>query len=312
MIAPLATYSNRKHTRDYTSILTPEILRRQRQKGKEERNDFLQWLLNRSKTESHPGPDETDPAIICARLLHTNFASVHTTSFIGTNALLDILAAPKAEGVMETLRKEATETMDDDERLWSRSSLMKMYCLDSALRESSRRASIIGVGMNQRVTVPGGVTTPEGWHLPEGCMVATHSWGAHNDENLYPDADKYKPFRFIELRDKIPDVSDDSERADREQAYLDKAHLSFIATSPSYLGFGHGRHACPGRFFAAQELKLLIAYLLTRYEIQMVMEGGLGGNWNGKGVRPECFWIGPNHVPPTGAKVRVRRRKEFR
>ena len=329
MVASLATYNNRKHTRGFNKVLKPEIHRRQRLRPsadpekdakaddalqsdvEDEKNDFLQWLLTRSQTKSHNSPDETDPNIICARLLHTNFASVHTTSFIGTNALLDILASPRNEQVLETLRKEALDTMDGDDKLWTRNSLSRMLYLDSALRESSRRASIVGVGINQTVTAPGGVTTPEGWHLPEGCMVATHSWGNHNDETLYPDASKYKPFRFVELRENIPDTAS-ANQADKEKAHLDKAHLSFIATSPSYLGFGHGRHACPGRFFAAQELKLLIAYVLTRYEVQMVMEGGVGGNWNGKGARPECYWMGPNHVPPTGAKVRVRRRKEFR
>ncbi|KIW32981.1 uncharacterized protein PV07_04487 [Cladophialophora immunda] len=338
LVAPVATYSNRKHTREYTEILTPEIIRRQRlqqetasgpksehkgseaeQTGDEAKNDFLQWLLTRSLTKSYPLPDETDPRIISARLLHVNFASVHTTSFIGTNALLDILAAPKNERVLETLRKEALDNMEPDagsgpaSSMWSRTAISKMHYLDSALRESSRRASIIGVGVNQKVVAPGGITTPDGTHLPEGCMVATHSWGCHNDESLYEGADKYKAFRFVELRDKISSgVGDgDRDKAEREKEYLDKAHLSFIATSPSYLGFGHGRHACPGRFFAAQELKLLLAYLLSRYEIQMVMEGGLGGNWNGKGIRPECYWAGPNHVPPMSAKVRVRRRKEF-
>ncbi|KIW80965.1 hypothetical protein Z517_03988 [Fonsecaea pedrosoi CBS 271.37] len=338
LVSRIVTCSNRKHTRAYTEILTPEILRRQglqdettsdseaehkdsetERPGDTAKNDFLQWLLTRSLTKSYLSPDEADPQIICARLLHVNFASVHTTSFIGTNALLDILAAPRNERVLETLRQEALDNMEPDagsgpaSRMWSRTAIAKMHYLDSALRETSRRASIIGVGVNQKVVAPGGITTPDGIHVPEGCMVATHSWGCHNDETLYEEADKYKAFRFVELRDRISSgLGDgDRDRADREKEYLDKAHLSFIATSPSYLGFGHGRHACPGRFFAAQELKLLLAYLLSRYEIQMVMEGGLGGNWNGKGIRPECYWAGPNHVPPMSAKVRVRRRKEF-
>ncbi|KAH0831706.1 cytochrome P450 [Fonsecaea pedrosoi] len=338
LVSRIVTSSNRKHTRAYTEILTPEILRRQglqdvttsdseaehknsetERPGDTAKNDFLQWLLTRSLTKSYLSPDEADPQIICARLLHVNFASVHTTSFIGTNALLDILAAPRNERVLETLRQEAWDNMEPDagsgqaSRMWSRTAIAKMHYLDSALRESSRRASIIGVGVNQKVVAPGGITTPDGIHVPEGCMVATHSWGCHNDETLYEGADKYKAFRFVELRDRVSSgLGDgDRDRADREKEYLDKAHLSFIATSPSYLGFGHGRHACPGRFFAAQELKLLLAYLLSRYEIQMVMEGGLGGNWNGKGIRPECYWAGPNHVPPMSAKVRVRRRKEF-
>ncbi|KIX02230.1 uncharacterized protein Z518_08169 [Rhinocladiella mackenziei CBS 650.93] len=341
LVAPIVTYPNRKHTRSYTKILTPEILRRQqlqqgganledvendgaKASGKEtgaERNDFLQWLLTRSLRKSHVFPDEADPDIICARLLHTNFASVHTTSFIGTNAILDILATPPSEGVVDKLRAEALATMDTDDesepgsKMWSRTSLGNMHFLDSALRESSRRASIIGVGVNHKVIVPGGVTTPDGTHLPEGCMVAVHSWGLHNDEGIYAGAGGYRPFRFVELRDQIgecPGENDMAESAakEKEKAYLDKAHLQFIATSPTYLGFGHGRHSCPGRFFAANELKLLIAYLLTRYDIHMVMEGGVSGNWNGEGVRPECFWAGPNHIPPMGAKVSVRRRSE--
>ncbi|EXJ92197.1 hypothetical protein A1O3_00747 [Capronia epimyces CBS 606.96] len=404
LVAPIITHPNRKHTRAFTRILTPEIVRRQglqQVQGQEAgsdvkevndvekeshsdcdgggragpKNDFLQWLLTRSLTKPklRVHPDETDPDIICARLLHTNFAAVHTTSFIGTNVVLDILSAPLSESVVDTLRAEAVETMDADlesspsstAKMWSRTSLAKMTYLDSALRESSRRASIIGVGINHKVVVPGGITTPEGTHLPEGSMVAVHSWGLHNDENIYSVAGAYRPFRFVELKEQIgrrepaksgtvgigqgegepegsgksgsgsgsgsrdeasPTAAHETDRArerehekdknkEKEKAYLDKAHLQFIATSPTYLGFGHGRHSCPGRFFAANELKLLVAYLLTRYDIQMVVEGtsgaagndGLNGNGNGRGVRPECYWAGPNHVPPMGAKVRVRR-----
>ncbi|KAL2417885.1 Cytochrome P450 monooxygenase [Exophiala dermatitidis] len=399
LVAPIITHPNRKHARAFTRILTPEILRRQQQQQQQQtnnsmttdqadsKNDFLQWLLTRSlkrssstsasnnRVSSTLCPDETDPQIICARLLHTNFAAVHTTSFIATNALLDILSVPLVQGVVDKLRAEAVETMDvDADRdntlgsavsgpgpMWSRTSLSRMHYLDSALRETSRRASIIGVGINHKVVAAGGVTTPAGTYLPHGSMVAVHSWGLHNDEKIYNMAGEYRPFRFVELKDKIGRSELQSERrresenlgsseneklglseshgseanaerdekgearthrgGDRDDAtkiYLDKAHLQFIATSPTYLGFGHGRHACPGRFFAANELKLLMAYLLTRYDVRMVLDGhehnGNGGeredgNGNGLGVRPQCYWAGPNHVPPMGAKVRVRRRK---
>jgi len=32
--------------------------------------------------------------------------------------------------------------------------------------------------------------------------------------------------------------------------------------------FGYGRHACPGRFFAANELKVIIVKILERFEIK--------------------------------------------
>lgn len=33
--------------------------------------------------------------------------------------------------------------------------------------------------------------------------------------------------------------------------------------------FGYGRHACPGRFFAANEIKLMLVRLLMDYDIKM-------------------------------------------
>ena len=35
------------------------------------------------------------------------------------------------------------------------------------------------------------------------------------------------------------------------------------------MSFGFGRHACPGRFFAANEIKLILARLLLDYDIRM-------------------------------------------
>lgn len=31
--------------------------------------------------------------------------------------------------------------------------------------------------------------------------------------------------------------------------------------------FGYGKHACPGRFFAGNELKLILVKMLEKYEI---------------------------------------------
>ncbi|KAF8554882.1 hypothetical protein OG21DRAFT_1012740 [Imleria badia] len=47
------------------------------------------------------------------------------------------------------------------------------------------------------------------------------------------------------------------------------AKHQFIATSPEYLSFGHGLHACPGRFFAAAKLKMMLAHIVTMYDIKL-------------------------------------------
>jgi cytochrome P450 len=33
--------------------------------------------------------------------------------------------------------------------------------------------------------------------------------------------------------------------------------------------FGIGSHTCPGRFFASQEIKLVMAYLIRNYDIKL-------------------------------------------
>lgn len=41
----------------------------------------------------------------------------------------------------------------------------------------------------------------------------------------------------------------------------------YTTTTSSELHFGHGRLACPGRVFAAVEIKLILSHLLRRYEL---------------------------------------------
>lgn len=35
------------------------------------------------------------------------------------------------------------------------------------------------------------------------------------------------------------------------------------------MAFGYGRHACPGRFFAANEIKLICAQILLNYDLKL-------------------------------------------
>jgi hypothetical protein len=45
------------------------------------------------------------------------------------------------------------------------------------------------------------------------------------------------------------------------------ANSQFVGVGSTSLTFGYGRHACPGRFFAANEIKMIMAEILLRYEI---------------------------------------------
>jgi cytochrome P450 len=77
---------------------------------------------------------------------------------------------------------------------------------------------------------------------------------------------------------------------------IKKANYALVSTSADYQPFGHGRHACPGRFFAANELKLLLAYMVLNYDIEMLKE------------RPAGRWVGQTSLPNMKATIKVRRR----
>ncbi|ETI26644.1 hypothetical protein G647_10405 [Cladophialophora carrionii CBS 160.54] len=325
-LRPLAslviTRPNRRHTKAFARLVRPEIERRQRlldgQNGELEKkigdpepNDFLQWSIRRARDS--PDPYERDPDIIAERLLAVNFAAIHTSTFSITNAIFDLVASDPSKRYLEALREEACSVVAADNGVWTKSGLAKMYKADSTLRESSRIGSFLGAGLARKVMVPEGITAPNGTFCPYGSYVSVPTNGVHNDPEHYPDAATYDPFRFSVQRESSPNVSENSSdekgspghtatgtshqrNNSNSDGYIKKANLSFVSTSPTYHPFGHGRHACPGRFFAANELKLLLAYMLTKYEFEHLDE------------RPPSKWIGTSLVPPLTATVRVRRR----
>ncbi|EEB94370.1 hypothetical protein MPER_06828 [Moniliophthora perniciosa FA553] len=72
-----------------------------------------------------------------------------------------------------------------------------------------------------------------------------------------------------------------------------------IAPTTEYVFFGTGRHACPGRFFAVNELKALMSHVLLNYDVKLEKEG----------VLPESDWFGLSNTPNRTAEVLFRKRQ---
>lgn len=70
------------------------------------------------------------------------------------------------------------------------------------------------------------------------------------DPDLYPDPERFDGFRFVKTGEK---------GALREQ---------YAASNLRSMAFGYGRHACPGRFFASCEIKMIMSYLLLNYDFK--------------------------------------------
>ncbi|KAK4130390.1 cytochrome P450 [Trichocladium antarcticum] len=197
--------------------------------------------------------------------------------------VMSLSTASKQEYVDE-LRAEIEGVLAEHGGEWNKRALAKMHKLDSVMRESARLNSFVTVGMGRAVVARSGVVTPSGVKIPCGATVVVPSYVVLQDGDVYPNAHEFKPFRFAE------------QRSDERIEYVERAAKAFASTSTDYLAFGHGRNACPGRFFAANELKLILAHLVLNYDIAI------------QGSRPPNVWFGLNRAPPFQATVRIRKR----
>ena len=111
-----------------------------------------------------------------------------------------------------------------------------------------------------------GRVTIADWVLKDGTLVPKGTYIFMNHRPLVQDHDE------IENADKF-----DPWRMYRQRQQPGNANMhQMVMTSPLNLTFGHGKHACPGRFFAANELKTLLVLMLMKYEFHHTnLPGGL-------------------------------------
>lgn len=136
--------------------------------------------------------------------------------------------------------------------------LYQMKLLDSVMRESQRQNPSNIVRMQRCVLKP--VRFSDGTEIPAGTSVAVPALPTLQDPKLYSDPSSYDPYRFARLR------------AGQSQDlinYASKELYQFISVTKENMGFGYGRHACPGRFFAANEIKMICARIIQDYDIKM-------------------------------------------
>ena len=106
--------------------------------------------------------------------------------------------------------------------------------------------------MNRKVLKP--FTLSNGQYIPAGVKIEVPSYAIYQDPSFYPDSEKFDGFRFAKLR--------------KQGDAKSHARNQFVTTNEETVGFGYGRHACPGRFFAANEIKMILCRLILEYDFK--------------------------------------------
>ncbi|KAF5012048.1 hypothetical protein FDECE_1869 [Fusarium decemcellulare] len=256
--------------------------------------DFITWDIRLAIAEGRSF--ELDPVVISKRLLPINFAAIHTTVLTGHSWMLDILSSPPSEGVVDALREDILARKPAGEH-WTKHALASLLRVDSSIRESQRLSNFAANLVERQVVAPEGLHNPDfGWTLPYGAFVTVNLQGTHHDEDIYERAMSYDPWRYSRVREEW-EARTEEEKKVREDEGRRARGLGMVTSSDSHLAFGHGRHACPGRFFVAHELKLIMAAFLLNYDIKMIDD------------RPKPQWIGATIIPPLDACIEIRRKQ---
>ncbi|KAF2622679.1 cytochrome P450 monooxygenase-like protein, partial [Macroventuria anomochaeta] len=237
----------RQRERRATEYLYPLVKQRQdaaKDPNWEKPDDMTQWMLDRSAGDNIP----VEQYAKCQLILI--FAAIHTTSLTATNILFTLASTPEYIG---PLREEIRSVIVEHDGNITAKALQQMEKLDSYMKEVNRVYTPGMTSFTRRVLK--GITLSNGQYIPPGVIIEVPSQAIYNDSTYYPDSEKFDGFRHYKLR--------------RGGSTTDHARNQFVTTNEQNLAFGYGRHACPGRFFAANEIKMIVAKMILDYDIKM-------------------------------------------
>ncbi|MBW4445846.1 MAG: cytochrome P450 [Spirirestis rafaelensis WJT71-NPBG6] len=117
--------------------------------------------------------------------------------------------------------------------------IAKLPYLNAVCQETLRIYPIVMTGFIRVVKSPIEIM---GYHLPVKTIVVPSIYLAHQREEVYPQPKQFKPERFLERQ----------------------------FSQYEYLPFGGGNRRCIGMAFAQYEMKLVLATILSRFQVSLV------------------------------------------
>jgi cytochrome P450 len=281
-----------------SKTVVPILEAREKMKPESRPCDFIQWMADDAK-----GAEENDKTFLASIQLKIMFAALHTSAAAPAQLVYDLCHMPE---YIEPLRQEIEDVLRDYEGVPSKPALMKMYKLDSFMKESQRHnplllskfpsfasaaspgyANINTCAATFERVITRDYKMSDGFVIPKGTTIGVPAQAIAMDPDLFDEPERFDGYRFSNIRA----TASDAQTAGRAQ---------WAASNLESMAFGYGRHACPGRFFAGHEIKQIMIHLLLNYDFRFV---------EGTTHRPENLRVETQLIPNHETKIELRARR---
>lgn len=233
-------------TVDEVLPMVEEIKKKEEKEGQTQPTHFMHMMIHTPGADDHIQTSEE----VAFWMKDIAFASIHTTSVFLGFALHDLSDRPD---IQEILRNEVAEARAKHGTI-TPDITSDLPIMDSFFRESLRLGSDY-VGFRHKAMRD--FVLSDGMVIPKGATVGLAVRDAHTNPELQDigahnvSLNQVDPYRFVGRRSK-----------------------KSTAVGQDLLTFGVGHHACPGRFFASQEIRYMLACLVERYDIRASTASG--------------------------------------
>jgi hypothetical protein len=257
-------------------------------------SDLIEWFEQGAKGRPFDAP--------MAQLV-TAQAMISVSADVITQLIFDICERPQ---LAQELRAEVLSVIDKEGL--TRASLSNLHLMDSVAKESLRMkllfsgmllfylrlssaflaqdkvslsmmTDLLQAGVRRVAEQP--ITLSDGVVIPKGSLVAIameNMW----DESKYSNPLEFQSNRYLQ----------------RRQLPGQEVAAKLTSVTVDHMGFGFGRHSCPGRFYVSSLIKVVLCHILLKYDMRLV------------GERPAILMHGLNTAANPTAAIEVRRRQE--
>jgi cytochrome P450 len=229
----------------------------------EKLDDFFSFLLEDKYGNAHMLP----MGELIAEVSIMFNAGSDTTGIALTNVLYWLIKHPQC---LKKLRRELDTVLEENEDIAPYDKVKHLpylrACLDESLRITPPNTMSI-----PRVTPPEGLNIMDEW-IPGGTTVHCPPYAMHRNEEVFPDAESYKPERWLHENSK-----------DLQQYFLT---------------FSTGARGCIGRNITYLEQTVVIATLVHRYDFALPSRDWILPQW-------EAFTCSPGDMPVVITRRRI-------